>query len=215
MSQQFEAGAPIHRALDQLEAMHVSFDLSVAQGLREGCMDGGLITPKMSGEVNQRTGLGCVKPTRPRGSLTLPHLAEELSRQLYALSNLAIGCRVHRSSVRFDLSGSRSSRSPTAATDAEEPQQLYADPIDNCGLRTAGTSNCAPFGIVRHSRALGVDSRVGLRCGIPVLSVAPDIRGGSPTDLRAEPARVRGTASVDPATNCEPIKAEGVSNLCF
>ena len=88
MSQQFEAGAPIHRALDQLEAMHVSFDLSVAPGLREGCMDSGLVTPKMSGEVNQRTGLGCVQPTRQRGSLTLPHHAEELSRQLYALSNL-------------------------------------------------------------------------------------------------------------------------------
>jgi hypothetical protein len=59
-------GAPAsHRALDELEAMHVSFDLSVAPGLREGCMDSGFVTPKMSGEVNQRPGLGCVPPTRP------------------------------------------------------------------------------------------------------------------------------------------------------
>lgn len=56
--------------------MHVSFDLSVAPGLREGCMDSGLVTPKMSGEVNLAS--AAFHQPGPRGSLTLHHHAEEL-----------------------------------------------------------------------------------------------------------------------------------------
>lgn len=36
------------------------FDLSVALGLGESCIHGGLVTSKMPGEVHQRPGLGCV-----------------------------------------------------------------------------------------------------------------------------------------------------------
>jgi hypothetical protein len=39
--------------------MHVSFDLSVAPGLRESCMHDELVTSKMPSQVNQRPGLGC------------------------------------------------------------------------------------------------------------------------------------------------------------
>ncbi len=43
-AQEIEAGAAIHGAFDELEAMNLAFNRSVAPGLVKGCEEGGFVS---------------------------------------------------------------------------------------------------------------------------------------------------------------------------
>ena len=55
-AQQVEVGAAVHRSFDQLEAMHMSFDGSIAPRVLKGGDNSPFVATEVFGKVGQQTG---------------------------------------------------------------------------------------------------------------------------------------------------------------
>ena len=81
-SEQIEFGTAVHGALDQLQAVNMAFDWTVAPGLLKGGKQRGFIVAQVFCEACQQAAFCAVLPVGPGGGVPLSNHSDELPRQI-------------------------------------------------------------------------------------------------------------------------------------
>jgi hypothetical protein len=92
-SEQIEFSSAVHGALDQLQAVNMSFDWTVAPRLLKGGKQRGFIVTEVFCETCQQAAFCAVLPVGPSGRVPLSNHANELPRQISA------GCDLRRAAT--------------------------------------------------------------------------------------------------------------------
>lgn len=87
-TQEIEAGAALHGALDQLQAVNVAFNGAIAPAVLESDANGSFISREMFGEGGERAVRCENAPLRPSIQVASPYDPEELPGGICTLSEV-------------------------------------------------------------------------------------------------------------------------------